>query len=102
MMRQPPRSTLFPYTTLFRSEVVEALSNKRVLRPQGLLSDLQASPVERLGLGVARLDGGHDAETAEVICYIQVVGSRDLLPDLERALAHQLGPGVAALVPIEL
>src|SRR3989442_7060062 len=24
MIRRPPRSTLFPYTTLFRSEVVEA------------------------------------------------------------------------------
>src|SRR3712207_8375688 len=25
MIRRPPRSTLFPYTTLFRSEVVRAL-----------------------------------------------------------------------------
>src|SRR2546427_6367988 len=24
MIRRPPRSTLFPYTTLFRSEIVEA------------------------------------------------------------------------------
>src|SRR2546429_1714502 len=24
MIRRPPRSTLFPYTTLFRSEVIEA------------------------------------------------------------------------------
>src|SRR5258706_9139070 len=26
MIRRPPRSTLFPYTTLFRSQVVEALA----------------------------------------------------------------------------
>src|SRR3712207_8732338 len=26
MIRRPPRSTLFPYTTLFRSEVLEFLS----------------------------------------------------------------------------
>src|SRR3712207_7038897 len=31
MIRRPPRSTLFPYTTLFRSEVA------RVLRPGGHL-----------------------------------------------------------------
>src|SRR5256885_11648798 len=27
MIRRPPRSTLFPYTTLFRSLLVQALSN---------------------------------------------------------------------------
>src|SRR3712207_7080039 len=27
MIRRPPRSTLFPYTTLFRSERVDAASN---------------------------------------------------------------------------
>src|SRR2546430_4362163 len=27
MIRRPPRSTLFPYTTLFRSERVDALRN---------------------------------------------------------------------------
>src|SRR5690348_18195158 len=26
MLRRPPRSTLFPYTTLFRSDVVEVLA----------------------------------------------------------------------------
>src|SRR3712207_6931370 len=31
MIRRPPRSTLFPYTTLFRSEF------RRVLRPGGAL-----------------------------------------------------------------
>src|SRR5687767_15247243 len=27
MLRRPPRSTLFPYTTLFRSDIVEIYSN---------------------------------------------------------------------------
>src|SRR3712207_7799487 len=30
MIRRPPRSTLFPYTTLFRSQVVELLRALRV------------------------------------------------------------------------
>src|SRR3989442_6443787 len=29
MIRRPPRSTLFPYTTLFRSELAERLYGKR-------------------------------------------------------------------------
>src|SRR3712207_7513488 len=28
MIRRPPRSTLFPYTTLFRSEVIDYVSRK--------------------------------------------------------------------------
>src|SRR5258708_16408131 len=38
MIRRPPRSTLFPYTTLFRSSVVEAGHLIRVARYQYLPS----------------------------------------------------------------
>src|SRR5947209_9903929 len=31
MLRLPPRSTLFPYTTLFRSQLWEAPANRRFL-----------------------------------------------------------------------
>src|SRR2546428_9184731 len=31
MIRRPPRSTLFPYTTLFRSDVVVILQKQRVV-----------------------------------------------------------------------
>src|SRR2546426_3782110 len=31
MIRRPPRSTLFPYTTLFRSVVIERLTRERGL-----------------------------------------------------------------------
>src|SRR5690349_23460169 len=35
MLRRPPRSTLFPYTTLFRSHVADApLPRDRRIRPQ--------------------------------------------------------------------
>src|SRR3712207_7162663 len=30
MIRRPPRSTLFPYTTLFRSSLDETLGNKNI------------------------------------------------------------------------
>src|SRR2546421_7586939 len=36
MIRRPPRSTLFPYTTLFRSELVARRHAPRDRRPHGL------------------------------------------------------------------
>src|SRR3712207_8363994 len=38
MIRRPPRSTLFPYTTLFRSHQVEDLPRLRVAVPGELTS----------------------------------------------------------------
>src|SRR5256885_11034012 len=35
MIRRPPRSTLFPYTTLFRSEVTLELGNRQRLEQFG-------------------------------------------------------------------
>src|SRR3712207_7342250 len=34
MIRRPPRSTLFPYTTLFRSHAVGAVGLERLLEPR--------------------------------------------------------------------
>src|SRR3712207_8852944 len=45
MIRRPPRSTLFPYTTLFRSVVAVPL-----LPELGWLPDLDAVPWERIAL----------------------------------------------------
>src|SRR5438067_6231494 len=39
MIRRPPRSTLFPYTTLFRSEVDPVGVRDAVLRPRRARSD---------------------------------------------------------------
>src|SRR3989442_7168501 len=36
MIRRPPRSTLFPYTTLFRSKPVGALPNSFTQSPGGI------------------------------------------------------------------
>src|SRR3712207_6955692 len=68
MIRRPPRSTLFPYTTLFRSEPVRANAARTV--PVGRLGDpiehawlvaLLASPLGRAFNGsVVTLDGARD------------------------------------------
>src|SRR2546430_9169577 len=51
MIRRPPRSTLFPYTTLFRSKILPTLAtavrmvaaSPQPRRPEGILIDPRAS-----------------------------------------------------------
>src|SRR3712207_7242986 len=95
MIRRPPRSTLFPYTTLFRSVVLEVarlcLRRERV-PPQvqsqhqvGLLDDLLAVEVEvvkvqhqRVLIGArmrdrksTRLNSSHANSSYAVFCLIK-------------------------------
>src|SRR3712207_8073964 len=65
MIRRPPRSTLFPYTTLFRSETGRA-SAQRLLFPltlhlgpaEGEAFDASREMLERLGFEIEGF-GGH-------------------------------------------
>src|SRR2546426_12598105 len=56
MIRRPPRSTLFPYTTLFRSP--------RVARPDGLGPQLESiAALGRIDVLPARVGGELDGES---------------------------------------
>src|SRR2546426_4691809 len=57
MIRRPPRSTLFPYTTLFRSLLVVPL-HRALPRPQCLPLLEQAAEVEPDPPVLSRLRGG--------------------------------------------
>src|SRR5258707_2005747 len=50
MIRRPPRSTLFPYTTLFRSDAREAI---------GESDQILVTPVQLLAAYAALVNGGH-------------------------------------------
>src|SRR2546430_6450477 len=67
MIRRPPRSTLFPYTTLFRSLVPHCFSSSSV-RPQYsrtcLLTD-STSPADRKS---TRLNSSHSQISYAVFC----------------------------------
>src|SRR2546428_10593785 len=85
MIRRPPRSTLFPYTTLFRSEIVEMFFSfriddvhirldfaERLSRPHpndrtvsSLLSHCEKQPVDRKS---TRLNSSHDQISYAVFC----------------------------------
>src|SRR5258708_26977931 len=57
MIRRPPRSTLFPYTTLFRSQLVEECADPahllQLLQLALEVSHIEALPLDHL-LGQAR------------------------------------------------
>src|SRR5690554_7397020 len=60
MLRRPPRSTLFPYTTLFRSTIAEGV--RRAISDSPLkLRDGRKLPVTA-SIGVAIQDGHPDYE----------------------------------------
>src|SRR3989442_6117203 len=71
MIRRPPRSTLFPYTTLFRSRHVkdEQLTGEVQSKPRGPLSRpmLQAD-VERIDRKSTRLNSSHVRISYAVFC----------------------------------
>src|SRR3712207_8369716 len=74
MIRRPPRSTLFPYTTLFRS------------LGEGVLDGVEVGGVgrQRQEAGASGLDGGADGRA---VVSRQVVGDDDL-PCAERSEEH--------------
>src|SRR2546430_7600032 len=71
MIRRPPRSTLFPYTTLFRSELLELLRDARAApHPGGIVeAERTAVPGEVHRDGVARdagLRAGQDRKSTRL------------------------------------
>src|SRR5688572_32369247 len=69
MIRRPPRSTLFPYTTLFRSLVAELGGQVGVLVP---------AAVQELHDAHASLDqpAGHDATVGEGARFLHIGADR--------------------------
>src|SRR2546430_10457112 len=72
MIRRPPRSTLFPYTTLFRSFVaqVEEISGKTTgFRPKGTLEALFSRDAKaELDRKSTRLNSSHSQISYAVFC----------------------------------
>src|SRR5947209_4535967 len=88
MIRRPPRSTLFPYTTLFRSEVLarSALGSER---GGGRLDDAAQleQAVDEPPIGLARESPGEHVGIEEV----PAVARKDSSPRLGAAFDQSLG-----------
>src|SRR2546430_11068120 len=77
MIRRPPRSTLFPYTTLFRSDVrftrqhplgVEALAVVRDRQRDGAAAPVDRQPLARGDRKSTRLNSSHSQISYAVFC----------------------------------
>src|SRR5260221_10817090 len=70
MIRRPPRSTLFPYTTLFRShELVALLGDRRI----GADIDHEGNPMLLADLGRDRRSEEHTSELqshSDLVCRL--------------------------------
>src|SRR3712207_8607358 len=53
MIRRPPKSTLFPYTTLFRSDGKTEDGKTKLKQPTGTMSTAEAISVVSSGLALA-------------------------------------------------
>src|SRR3712207_8491487 len=80
MIRRPPRSTLFPYTTLFRSVLEDAVDRGGEGLPQHLAQQLLAGAAEQaLGLGVHVREPPRSGEHTSELQSRQYLGCRLLL-----------------------
>src|SRR2546422_3177512 len=85
MIRRPPRSTLFPYTTLFRSRTRPRPSTDRSPRPAALRSARAARERRRPDRKSTRLNSSHGYISYAVFC-LKKKKKNNYARDGERAL----------------
>src|SRR3712207_7132105 len=79
MIRRPPRSTLFPYTTLFRSRLLARLGGPRRQRAEARL----AQPLLRAVAGAVLRVAEHDPPAAPVRVGVGVGRSEEHTSELQ-------------------
>src|SRR5258708_25474043 len=68
MIRRPPRSTLFPYTTLFRSQIVAAIAAVDAGETVGEHAALEVALANGLDRKSTRLNSSHQIISYAVFC----------------------------------
>src|SRR2546430_16626043 len=104
MIRRPPRSTLFPYTTLFRSADLDAV-HARLLggleRAERLVADRSSGANLFMQSFVLLLREGFEAIliVAALMAFLAKAGALERPLDLARGALGPVAPGVAS-VPV--
>src|SRR5258708_19658875 len=68
MIRRPPRSTLFPYTTLFRSPAQRQVLAQQFLADFGRISPLSLPALRQADRKSTRLNSSHQIISYAVFC----------------------------------
>src|SRR2546430_4956829 len=93
MIRRPPRSTLFPYTTLFRSRSLprcdSLLLEKRHQRIAPLMEALHIHERRSLDRKSTRLNSSHSQISYAVFCLKKKNSLPSILPSNASKLRHQ-------------
>src|SRR5690242_20973631 len=90
MIRRPPRSTLFPYTTLFRSATRHSAAAYRPLPPEGAGGLLIADECHGMGGRILRRARSEE-HTSELQSHVNLV-CRLLLEKKKESSAQQTVP----------
>src|SRR5258708_15503827 len=94
MIRRPPRSTLFPYTTLFRSAMTEAGARAGVLaaKEQQVIANLFELDSRTIDRKSTRLNSSHQIISYAVFCLKKKKESTRVFCKLgefpQRSVAH--------------
>src|SRR5438105_11272205 len=98
MIRRPPKSTLFPYTTLFRSSFLQAAAARRLQRsflPRSLTVPSKSSPsaagksVGALDRKSTRLNSSHEWISYAVFCLKKKKKKKDILRNHDYRYTHE-------------
>src|SRR2546427_6638399 len=101
MIRRPPRSTLFPYTTLFRSQMVAGSPTRGFYRKLGaklrrewILTRLAGAPLRRLARGrdrkSTRLNSSHSQISYAVFCLKKKKENKEASTNASTAVSRTL------------
>src|SRR4051812_49885336 len=89
MIRRPPRSTLFPYTTLFRSAAAHALERATGVDPNATVIALVQPPEDRKS---TRLNSSHMSISYAVFCLKKKNKTYEPSQRLNLSTARLFGP----------
>src|SRR5690242_20774549 len=93
MLRRPPRSTLFPYTTLFRSLVVGHVGRESLVRRHlGQRRRQRRLPVVHVDRKSTRLNSSHMSISYAVFCLKKKKTDHDAHRPTAKRNTYQGGP----------
>src|SRR5574340_1339857 len=102
MIRRPPRSTLFPYTTLFRSRLelgprgTRQLMDRVLRRVERALGATAVMSPERSGTVVALVDGDREEAERKATGLVDELGRNPLVVDASGGETVRLACGIIA------